>query len=97
MINDDDILILSSIEPCLKFLDQNLDYSVNGNAFNLAIDNNSAKPYGKITLFKKYPLANYIDEPLIRIFNYFHNTLNVNMSIIELSKRIGICSDWKSK
>ncbi len=84
MINDDDILILSSIEPCLKFLDQNLDYSgVNGNAFNLAIDNNSAKPYGKITLFNKYPLANYIDEnPLIRIFNYFDNTLNVNMSII---------------
>ena len=84
MINDDDILVVSSIDPCIKFLNKNLDYSgVNGNAFNLAIDNNSAKPYGKITLFNKYQLADYIDEnSLMRIINFFQNTLNVNMSII---------------
>jgi glycosyltransferase domain-containing protein len=84
MINDDDILIIPSIQNCIDFLDENPDFvAVNGRAYNIGINLNEPTPLGKISSVQLYPLAKYENETLIdRITNYFNNTLNVNMSII---------------
>ena len=83
MMNDDDILIVSSIIPCIEFLESHSDYSaVNGKAFSIGIDYNSPKPFGKVTLFKKYPLAKTTNENSFeRIKDFFDIMLNINMSI----------------
>ena len=82
--NDDDILIIPSIQNCIDFLDENPDFvAVNGRAYNIGINLNEPTPLGKISSVQLYPLAKYENETLIdRITNYFNNTLNVNMSII---------------
>ncbi len=83
MINDDDILIVSSIKKCIKFLKENIDYAaVNGRAYNIGIDFNSYRPFGNITYIQKYPLlVSESNEPFDRIKEFFNNSLNVNMSI----------------
>jgi glycosyltransferase domain-containing protein len=83
MINDDDVLIVSSIQKCINFLDKNLDYSaVNGRAYNIGLNKNDCIPHGKITFFQSYSLPEYkSDNTIKRISDFFYKTLNVNMSI----------------
>lgn len=83
MINDDDILIVSSIQNCINFLDKNLDFSAaNGRGYNIGLNQNDCTPFGKITFIQKYPLPEYQNEyPIERISDFFNKTLNVNMSI----------------
>lgn len=83
MINDDDILIVSSIQNCINFLDKNLDFSAaNGRGYNIGLNQNDCIPFGKITSIQKYPLPEYQNEyPIERISDFFKKTLNVNMSI----------------
>ena len=83
MINDDDILIVSSIHNCINFLEKNLDFSaVNGRGYNIGLNQNDCIPFGKITSVQKYPLPSYQNEDALkRISDFFYKTLNVNMSI----------------
>lgn len=83
MINDDDVLVISSIKKCIKFLQDHHDYTaVNGRAYNMGVDFNSYKPFGNVTYIKKYNLlASESNEPFERIKQYFDNPLNINMSI----------------
>jgi glycosyltransferase domain-containing protein len=84
MMNDDDIVLIPSLSHCIDFLENFPEYSaVNGMAFNMGIDHNSCKPFGKITLLKKYPLVNLTsDNAFERINKFFENILNVNMSVV---------------
>jgi glycosyltransferase domain-containing protein len=83
MINDDDILIVSSIHNCINFLEKNLDFSaVNGRGYNIGLNQDDCIPFGKITSIQKYPLTSYQNEDALkRISDFFYKTLNVNMSI----------------
>lgn len=83
MINDDDVLIVSSIQNCINFLNKNLDFSaVNGRAYNIGLNKNDCIPFGKIAFFQSYPMLEYKNNVYIkRISDFFHKTLNVNMSI----------------
>lgn len=81
---DDDMIITSSLHHCINFLNENQNYSaVNGLAFNMGIDYNKYKAFGRVTLIKKYPLAqSLLSTPFKRIFEYFDNINNINMSVI---------------
>ena len=83
MINDDDVLIVPSIQKCINFLDKNLDFSaVNGRAYTIGLNKNDCISHGKITFFQNYSLPEYKSDKLIkRISDFFYKTLNVNMSI----------------
>ena len=74
MINDDDILIISSVQNCIDFLETNLDFSaVNGRAYNIGLNNDDCISFGKITSIQKYPLPEYQNENAVeRISNFFY-------------------------
>ena len=80
MINDDDILIVSSIQNCINFLDKFRFFSSNGRGYNIGLNQDDCIPL-KITSIQSILCLNIKIDPIERISDFFKKTLNVNMSI----------------